>query len=64
MFNTVFWILAIWFVINVIWMWFKLDDQTYKRPSPGLMFVPLLSVSVSTTWRGQLAAELMAGLLR
>lgn len=31
MFNTVFWILAIWFVINVIWMWFRLDDQKLQK---------------------------------
>lgn len=27
MFNTMFWILGIWFIVNFIWMWFKLDDQ-------------------------------------
>lgn len=27
MFNTMFWILGIWFLINFIWMWFKLDDR-------------------------------------
>ena len=31
MFNTVFWIIAIWFVINVIWMWFRLDDQKLQK---------------------------------
>lgn len=31
MFNATFWILAIWFVINVIWMWFKLDDQKLQK---------------------------------
>lgn len=31
MFNTVFWILAIWFVINVIWMWFRFDDQKLQK---------------------------------
>ena len=27
LFNVIFWILAIWFVINVIWMWFQLNNQ-------------------------------------
>lgn len=31
MFNFVFWVLAIWFVVNVVWMWFKLDDQTLQK---------------------------------
>lgn len=31
MFNTIFWILAIWFVVNVIWMWFQLDNQTLQK---------------------------------
>ncbi|MGN1271538.1 MAG: hypothetical protein ACI4T3_00130 [Lactobacillus sp.] len=31
MFDTIFWILAIWFIINVIWMWFKLDDQKLQK---------------------------------
>lgn len=31
MFNAVFWILAIWFVINVIWMWFVLSDQQKQK---------------------------------
>ncbi|MGM9891915.1 hypothetical protein [Limosilactobacillus sp.] len=31
MFNIVFWILAIWFVINVVWMWFRLDDQSLQK---------------------------------
>ena len=33
MFNTVFWIIAIWFVINVIWMWFRFDDQKLQKTS-------------------------------
>lgn len=31
MFNAIFWILGIWFVINVIWMWFRLDDQKLQK---------------------------------
>lgn len=31
MFDTVFWILAIWFIVNVIWMWFVLKDQTKQK---------------------------------
>ncbi|MGM9892644.1 hypothetical protein [Limosilactobacillus sp.] len=31
MFNFVFGVLAIWFIINVIWMWFKLDDQRLQK---------------------------------
>ena len=31
MFNTVFWVLAIWFVVNVVWMWFKLDDHRLQK---------------------------------
>lgn len=31
MFNFVFWVLAIWFVVNVVWMWFKLDDQKLQK---------------------------------
>lgn len=31
MFKFLFWVLAIWFVVNVIWMWFKLDDQTLQK---------------------------------
>ena len=31
MFNAIFWILIIWFIINVIWMWFKLDDQKLQK---------------------------------
>lgn len=31
MFNTIFWILAIWFVVNVIWMWFQLDNQVLQK---------------------------------
>lgn len=31
MFKTIFWILAVWFVINAIWMWFKLDDQKLQK---------------------------------
>ena len=31
MFKFIFWILAIWFVINVIWMWFKLDNQSLQK---------------------------------
>lgn len=31
MFTASFWILAIWFVVNVIWMWFKLNDQKLQK---------------------------------
>lgn len=31
MFTTIFWILAIWFIVNVIWMWFKTDDQNFQK---------------------------------
>lgn len=31
MFNVVFWILGIWFIVNVIWMWFVLNQQNYQK---------------------------------
>ncbi len=31
MFNVVFWILAIWFIVNVIWMWFVLSNQKTQK---------------------------------
>lgn len=31
MFKTIFWILAIWFIVNAIWMWFKLDDHSLQK---------------------------------
>jgi hypothetical protein len=31
MFQTFFWILAVWFVINVIWMWFQLNNQQLQK---------------------------------
>lgn len=31
MFAWSFWILAIWFIINVIWMWFVLDQQSKQK---------------------------------
>lgn len=31
MFNVVFWILAIWFIVNVIWMWFRVNDQKLQK---------------------------------
>jgi len=31
MFTTIFWILAIWFIINVIWMWFATDNQNLQK---------------------------------
>lgn len=31
MFNTIFWILAIWFLVNVIWMWFQLNNHTLQK---------------------------------
>lgn len=31
MFATTFWILAIWFVINVVWMWFQLNKQGLQK---------------------------------
>ncbi|BDZ30888.1 hypothetical protein RA086_06925 [Lactiplantibacillus sp. WILCCON 0030] len=31
MFTWSFWILAIWFVVNAIWMWFDLDNQSLLR---------------------------------
>lgn len=31
MFTWTFWILAIWFVINAIWMWFELDNQNLQK---------------------------------
>ena len=31
LFNVIFWILAIWFVINVIWMWFQLNNQILQK---------------------------------
>ncbi|GEO58962.1 hypothetical protein [Companilactobacillus bobalius] len=31
MFTTMFWILAIWFIINVIRMWFVTDNQKLQK---------------------------------
>ncbi len=31
MFKVMFWILVIWLIINGIWMWFKLNDQTLQK---------------------------------
>ena len=31
MFEFVFWVLVIWFIINVIWMWFVLNKQSYQK---------------------------------
>ncbi|MFD1420844.1 hypothetical protein [Lactiplantibacillus songbeiensis] len=31
MFTWIFWILAIWFVVNVIWMWFDLDNEQLQK---------------------------------
>lgn len=31
MFNVVFWVLAIWFIVNVIWMWFQLKNQKLQK---------------------------------
>jgi len=31
MFTTIFWILAIWFIVNVIWMWFATDNQNLQK---------------------------------
>lgn len=31
MYNVMFWILAIWFVVNVIWMWFQLNNQPLQK---------------------------------
>ena len=31
MFSFVFWVLLCWFIVNVIWMWFVLKNQTYQR---------------------------------
>jgi len=31
MFTTIFWILAVWFIVNVIWMWFATDNQNLQK---------------------------------
>lgn len=31
MVRSVFWLLIIWFVVNVIWMWFALDNQSLQK---------------------------------
>ncbi|WP_054654799.1 hypothetical protein [Lentilactobacillus kisonensis] len=31
MFAGTFWVLAVWFIVNVIWMWFALDNQTLQK---------------------------------
>ncbi|ETY74345.1 hypothetical protein [Lactiplantibacillus fabifermentans] len=31
MFTWSFWILAVWFVVNAIWMWFDLDNQPLQK---------------------------------
>lgn len=37
MFTTMFWILAIWFIINVIWMWFATDNQKLQKTFAWIM---------------------------
>lgn len=29
--TIIFWILAVWFVVNVIWMWFVRDKQNFQK---------------------------------
>ena len=41
MFSFVFWVLLCWFIVNVIWMWFVLKNQTYQEFLHGLTFVLL-----------------------
>ena len=31
MFDVIFWVLAIWFVVNVVWMWFALNNQILQK---------------------------------
>lgn len=31
MFTTMFWILMVWFIVNVIWMWFATDNQALQK---------------------------------
>lgn len=31
MFAGTFWVLAVWFIVNVIWMWFALDNQSLQK---------------------------------
>lgn len=31
MFTTMFWILAVWFIVNVIWMWFDTNNQKLQK---------------------------------
>jgi len=31
MFTWIFWLLAIWFVVNIIWMWFDLDNEPLQK---------------------------------
>ena len=31
MFKVMFWILLIWLIINGIWMWFQLSNQTLQK---------------------------------
>lgn len=31
MFTFTFWVLAIWFIVNVIWMWFALKNQKLQK---------------------------------
>lgn len=31
MFTGTFWVLAVWFLVNVIWMWFALDNQNLQK---------------------------------
>lgn len=31
MFTTLFWILAVWFIVNVIWMWFVMDKPNTEK---------------------------------
>ncbi|KRM89074.1 hypothetical protein [Liquorilactobacillus vini] len=42
MFTFSFWVLAIWFVINVIWMWFKLSDQKLQKTFAWINVVALI----------------------
>ncbi|MFD1472207.1 hypothetical protein [Companilactobacillus mishanensis] len=31
MFTAMFWILAVWFIVNVIWMWFVTDNANMEK---------------------------------
>ncbi|MBN7274024.1 hypothetical protein GNF18_02395 [Ligilactobacillus pobuzihii] len=42
LYTWTFWILAVWFVVNVIWMWFVRDQKDYQKTFAWINVVALI----------------------